>query len=236
MFLPPKQLESFLQHCPKYLSNQNITSQFLQKLVKWDSACETDFDKIVSIISDWRESIQPVITPTSQRRARKKNRPHESPNRTPRQSGLPPRTPVPQPVFTPIPPQPRPLSRHSPQVNSQTIFYSPTPQAFPAVPAPSLPAPALPSTPSTYNHYRYYHATPPLTSLTHNPYRYHLTTPSRHPPTATYYPYYPQQYQLPTLPYQTPSVISRATQNPISPVENSPPPPRDPKPSSSSST
>ena len=232
MFLPPKQLEAFLQHCPKYLSNQNITSSFLQKLVKWDSGRESDFEKIVCIISDWRESIQPVVTPTSQRRARKKFRPPESPNRTPRQSQIPPQTLLSQPVFTPIPPRPRPLPHPSTQINDTTIFYSPTPS--PVVPAPSLPVPALTTTPLTYNPYRYYHATPPSTSLNHNPYRYHLTTPLHHPPTATYQ--YPQYYQYAPLPYQTPVVHSRATQNPLSPVENTPPPPSDPNPSSSSST
>jgi hypothetical protein len=228
MFLPPKQLESFLQHCPKYLSNQNITSAFLRKLVKWDSARERDFEKIASIISDWRESIHPVITPTSQRRARKKVRPHESPDRTPRQSQIPPRTTISQPVFTPMPPRAHPLPRPSSQkINDQTIFYSPTP--LPVVPAPSLPVPTPPSTPLTYNPYRYYQPTP----LSHNPYRY-MTTPLHHPPIATYP--YPQQYQFGTLPYQSRLVLSQATQNPASPVENSPPPPKDPKPSTSSST
>jgi len=82
MFLPPKQLESFLLHCPKFLSHQSITSSFLRKLVKWESAREIDFEKVVSIISEWRESIQPVITPTSHRRARKKTRPQKSPDIT----------------------------------------------------------------------------------------------------------------------------------------------------------
>ena len=66
MYFPPKQLESFIQHCPKYLSTSSITPSFLRKLVKWDSACEANLEKVVSIISDWRESIQPAITPTSQ--------------------------------------------------------------------------------------------------------------------------------------------------------------------------
>jgi len=66
MFLPPKQLDSFLQHCLKYLSTQSITTSFLQKLVKWDSVHKADLEKVVRIISDWRESIQLAITPTSQ--------------------------------------------------------------------------------------------------------------------------------------------------------------------------
>jgi len=32
MFLPPKQLESFIQHCPKYLSTPSITPSFLRKV------------------------------------------------------------------------------------------------------------------------------------------------------------------------------------------------------------
>ena len=109
MYFPPKQLESFIQHCPKYLSTSSITPSFLRKLVKWDSAREADLEKVVSIISDWHESIQPAITPTSQQCARKKTRPQESTDRTPRQLHLPP-TPVSQPVFTPMPPRPWPLA------------------------------------------------------------------------------------------------------------------------------
>jgi hypothetical protein len=91
----------------------------------------------------------------------------------------------------------------------------------------------------TYNPYRYYHSTPPFIPqyplpVTHSPYHYHPTTPLHHPPAVTYQ--YPQQYQLATIPYQTPSGLSRTTQNPVSPVENCPPPPSDPNPLSSSST
>jgi len=77
---------------------QNITPSFLWKLVKWDSAHETDLEKMVGIISDWCESIQPVITPTSQRHAQKKTRPQDSPDRMPRHARIAP------PVFTPMPP------------------------------------------------------------------------------------------------------------------------------------
>lgn len=219
MFLSPKQLDSFLQHCPKYLSTQNITSSFLQKLVKWDSAREIDLQKMVSIISDWRESIQPITTPTSQRRARKKTRPLQSPGRTPHQARIAP------PVFMPMPPrsrpvlpQPfaRPVMSNTPdvfrgaQTPRSTTSYSPMHSG--PTPTPQLPVYIPTSTPMIYNPYQHYHTippltyhatpplapiprdpyTPPLTPPPHNPYRYHLTTPIHYPlAPARAYPYPP---------------------------------------------
>lgn len=240
MFLPPKQLESFLQHCPKYLSTQSITTSFLQKLVKWDSACEADIEKVVSIISDWRESIQPSITPTSQRRVRKKTRAQESPDRTPRQSGPPP-SPVRQPVFTPMPPRPRPQPRPiaKPSMSNTSDVFRGTQMSRPAdfySPTPTAPVSSPPIIHNPYP-YEFYHTPPPLTtlprnSLSFNPYRHHLTTPGPYSPAA--YPYPPLVPFPPTIIYQTP-VVPHGTHSPASPVENSPPPPRDPNPFSSSS-
>jgi len=229
MYLPPKQLESFIQHCPKYLSTHNITSSFLRKLVKWDSARQTDLEKLANIILDWRESIQPVVTPTSQCRARKKTKPMESPNRTPR--------PVPPPIFTPLPPRPRPIPQ--PVVRPRpSNFHLPVHPAL--TPTAQLPVSGPISTPPMYNPSIYHHVIPPLTPLPHNPlphnplphnpYHHYWTAPIRHLP-ATAYPY-PHLIQYPGLIYQTPV---KPTQSPASPVENSPPPPRDPNHSSFSS-
>ena len=248
MFLPPKQVESLLRHSPKYLSTQNITSSFLQKLVKWDSARETDLEKIVSIILDWRESVQPIITPTSQRRPRKKTRPLRSPDRTPRQARIP------SPVFIPMPPRSRPVPQHSARPvmpNAPDVFHgTQTPRSTTSyLPMNSAPVPIPMSTPLMYNPYQHhttpqltYYATPPLAPLLHNPYtpplshlhQYHLTTPIRYPQApARAYPYSPLvHFPLPI--YQTP-VVSHGIQSPASPVINSPPPPRELNPSSLSS-
>jgi len=135
---------------------------------------------------------------------------------------------LPRPIVKPVVPNTSDVFR-SPF--SQTVLNSPSPLASPSVP---LSASAPPFTPQTYNPYQYYQATPqPLIPLTYNPYGYHLTTPLHYPPMSAYP--YSLRYQMPALLYQTPPIISRAAQNPASPVENSPPPPRDANPSSSSS-
>jgi hypothetical protein len=49
---PPKQLEQFVSHSTRYLSEKEITSRLLRKLVPWDSATELDLVAIASIISE----------------------------------------------------------------------------------------------------------------------------------------------------------------------------------------
>ena len=99
--LPPKQLNGFLAFCSKFLAESNLTTIFLRKFVSWDAASESDWEDILSIIADWRETAAVVVptTPPSQRRGRKKMR-----------EGRPAQRPViEQPAFvttTPRPPQP----------------------------------------------------------------------------------------------------------------------------------
>lgn len=76
ILFPPKQLEAFIDHCPKFLREPTITSRFLRKVIPWDSATESNLEEIIGILHDWRETagLGPPATPTSQRRTRKKAR------------------------------------------------------------------------------------------------------------------------------------------------------------------
>jgi hypothetical protein len=68
ILLPPKQLQAFVNHCPKFLYEATITPRFLRKLIPWDSASESTLEEIIEILHDWRETacLGPPATPKSQ--------------------------------------------------------------------------------------------------------------------------------------------------------------------------
>jgi hypothetical protein len=96
--LPPKQLQAFMNHCPKFLHEATITPHFLRKLIPWDFASESNLEEIIKILHDWRDvaSLGPPATPKSQRRARKKARSSHLDVETSRTPRAPPPS---QPIF-----------------------------------------------------------------------------------------------------------------------------------------
>lgn len=166
--LPPKQLNSFLSSTPKFLAEQHLTTRFLRKLVTWDSASESDWEDILSIISDWREAAAIVVptTPPSQRRGRKKTRQSARPSiEQPAFMTTTPRAPQPsQQTFTsrfrvpagpvrddnvfqtPRAPQQPPFSTAS---TSQTSVCHLPPGPSPSTSTASYNAQSFPSTPLT---------------------------------------------------------------------------------------
>ena len=98
IILPPKQLNAFVAHGPKFLQQQVLMTRLLCKLVPWDSATNSDMEEILAVINDWHETAAIIIptTPSSQRRARKKTRVEQTNNPAMPQ----PAQPIVQPMFT----------------------------------------------------------------------------------------------------------------------------------------
>lgn len=92
ILLPPKQLQAFVDHCPKFLNEPTITPHFLRKLIPWDFASDSNLEEIIIILNDWRETacLGPPATPKSQRRARKKARSSYLDVQTPKTQRAPP--------------------------------------------------------------------------------------------------------------------------------------------------
>lgn len=213
IILPPKQLNAFVAHGPKFLQQQVLTTRLLRKLVPWDSATNSDMEEILAVINDWRETAAIIIptTPSSQRRARKKTRVKQTNNSATPQ----PARPIVQPTFTSrfrlLTPRPRPVQPLTAPMNpvDENVFQTPRPPPCP--PAPNYPttpmlfyhpgptsyasAVASPSTPSTlrmpYNPYQHFvgsaHAPP-------------IYSPSSYPPSGRSWTPAPQispvQYQF----------------------------------------
>jgi len=187
IFLPPKQLNAFVMHSPKFLQEQDLTTRLIRKLVPWDSATESDLEGILSIINDWCETASIVIptTPASQRRARKKTRVDKSNN-----PGMIPQPalPIVQPTFATSrfrlpPPHPRPIQPTSAHANDENVFQ--TPSLTPQPPTPNyspLPVQFYQPGPTSYITAVSSPVTP--SSALHNPYQ-HLVGSARVPP-----PYY----------------------------------------------
>jgi hypothetical protein len=68
ILFPPKQLQAFVDYCPKFLHEPAITPHFLCKL-PWDFTTDSNLEEIIRILHDWRETacLGPPATPTSQR-------------------------------------------------------------------------------------------------------------------------------------------------------------------------
>ena len=98
ILLPPKQLQAFVDHCPKFLHEAAISPSFLRKLIPWDFANEANLNEIIKILLDWREtaSLGPPDTPKSQCRAHKKAWSSHQLVETPRTQLAPPPA---QPIF-----------------------------------------------------------------------------------------------------------------------------------------
>lgn len=86
--LPPKQMEKLVASCGRFLASTDIGKKEVLKIVKLDMASDEDFADIAQVISGWREGLNIIQTPASQRRARKKARAEDDV-----------RTPVAQPNF-----------------------------------------------------------------------------------------------------------------------------------------
>ena len=72
--LPPKQMEKIVVNCGKFLASTDIGKKGVLKVVKLDLASDEDFTDIAHMISEWRDGLNIIWTPASQRRARKKAR------------------------------------------------------------------------------------------------------------------------------------------------------------------
>jgi hypothetical protein len=227
ILLPPKQLQAFVDNCPKFLQEATITPRFLRKLILWEFANESNLEEIIKILHDWRDTcLKPPATPKSQHRARKKAR---SSHRDP----LPvtPRVPPPaQPIFlrehttttstsskyigsdenvfvtrqahAPPPSQPGPLP--------QVIYATPQPMRSSGLSASSLSHhyPTILAGPST--------SSPAALTPGPNPY-YHLATPVHYPSQPVHYPSQPYPFFYTPSPSQTrPMQYTFKTYNPQS--------------------
>jgi hypothetical protein len=68
-------MEKIVSSCGNFLASVDVGKKEVLKVAKLDLASDEDFDDISCIISEWREGLNIVRTPQSQRRARKKARP-----------------------------------------------------------------------------------------------------------------------------------------------------------------
>jgi hypothetical protein len=198
ILLPPKQLQAFVDHCPKFLHEATITPHFLRKLIPWDFPSESNLEEIIKILHDWREtaSLGPPATPKSQRRARKRARSSHPDVDNP----TTPRAPPPaQPIFLH-----QRTSTSSKYIGSdENVFVTrqapvaPLPQVIYATPLPTR------SCGATLSHYPTIPAGPAasspaaLTPINANPY-YHMAPPVHYQP----YPYFYTPSPTQTRPMQ----------------------------------
>ncbi len=72
--LPPKQLNTIIDTCQRFLQFKEVSQSVVLSIVRWDSATDQDLDEICTLIQDWRAGINIPWTPQSQRRPTKKSR------------------------------------------------------------------------------------------------------------------------------------------------------------------